>query len=116
MGYEFLQDKQETHGDERRDAAQGGISKVILDQKDWFNAWLEGEKKCRSNFLSVQLGPWLLRTLQSRMINTMKSLVLPTLGSSRMMIDMNTHRAIRPEIPASRQQLLREESRLLLSR
>lgn len=57
MGYEFVQDKPGAHGDERREAEQGGISKVILDQKDWFNAWLEGEKKCRLNLLSVQLRP-----------------------------------------------------------
>lgn len=56
MGYEFVQDKRED--DERREAEQGGISKVILDQKDWFNAWLEGEKKCRLNLISVQLSPW----------------------------------------------------------
>lgn len=53
MGYEFVQDKREAH-DERGQAERGGISKVILDQKDWFSAWLEGEKKCGFNFLSIQ--------------------------------------------------------------
>ncbi|KAI9572694.1 RINT-1 family protein [Boletus coccyginus] len=45
MGYEFVQDKQEVPDEEKREAERGGISKVILDQKDWFKAWLEGEKK-----------------------------------------------------------------------
>lgn len=46
MGYEFVQDKQEVPDEGKREAERGGISKVILDQKDWFKAWLEGEKKC----------------------------------------------------------------------
>ncbi|KAF8446227.1 TIP-1 family-domain-containing protein [Boletus edulis BED1] len=45
MGYEFSQENRDANGDERTEAERGGISKVILDQKDWFNAWLEGEKK-----------------------------------------------------------------------
>ncbi|KAG9314616.1 RINT-1 family protein [Chiua virens] len=45
MGYEFVKGKREAQDDERREAEQGGISKVILDEKDWFNTWLEGEKK-----------------------------------------------------------------------
>lgn len=58
MGYEFVvQDKREAH-DERREAEQGGISKVILEQKDWFNAWLEGEKKCGFNLLFIRLRSW----------------------------------------------------------
>lgn len=57
MGYEFVLDKREAH-DERREAKRGGISKVILDQKDWFNAWLEGEKQCGFNLLSIQLRSW----------------------------------------------------------
>ena len=56
MGYEFVQDKREAHDDEKKEAERGGISKVILDQKDWFNAWLEGEKKCMLNH--YQLRPW----------------------------------------------------------
>lgn len=60
MGYEFAQDKREAH-DERKEAEQGGISKVILDQKDWFNAWLEGEKKCKFNLSSIRLRSWTYR-------------------------------------------------------
>ncbi|KAF9229614.1 hypothetical protein BS17DRAFT_805254 [Gyrodon lividus] len=45
MGYEFGQDKQKAGDSERKDEEQGGISRVVLDQKGWFNAWLEGEKK-----------------------------------------------------------------------
>lgn len=57
MGYEFIPDNQDTQSDEKREDAQGGVSKVILDEKDWFNAWLEGEKKCTLNLLSVRLRP-----------------------------------------------------------
>lgn len=56
MGYEFVQDSREANDDEKREAERGGISKVILNQKDWFNAWLEGEKKCMLNHLSIRLG------------------------------------------------------------
>ncbi|KAN0100870.1 RINT-1 / TIP-1 family domain containing protein [Tylopilus felleus] len=45
MGYEFVPANREAKEDEKREAERGGISKVVLDQKDWFNAWLEGEKK-----------------------------------------------------------------------
>ncbi|KAF8559367.1 RINT-1 family protein [Imleria badia] len=45
MGYAFVQDNRGANDDEKREPERGGISKVILDQKDWFNAWLEGEKK-----------------------------------------------------------------------
>lgn len=46
MGYEFVQDNRGANNDEKRENERGGISKVILGQKDWFDAWLEGEKKC----------------------------------------------------------------------
>lgn len=49
MGYEFVPANREAKEDEKREAERGGISKVVLDQKDWFNAWLEGEKKCMFN-------------------------------------------------------------------
>lgn len=44
MGYEFVQ----VEGKHEAEAEEGGISRVILDQKAWFDAWLEGEKKCTS--------------------------------------------------------------------
>lgn len=57
MGYEFIEDKQGAH-DDRMEAERGGISNVILNQKDWFNAWLEGEKKCTFTvvFFNLDLG------------------------------------------------------------
>lgn len=42
LGYEF--GRAESKSDE--DMESGGISRIILDQKEWFDAWLEGEKKC----------------------------------------------------------------------
>ncbi|KIK99787.1 hypothetical protein PAXRUDRAFT_822405 [Paxillus rubicundulus Ve08.2h10] len=45
LGYEFSQDKKKAGDSERKYEEEGGISRVILDQKDWFNAWLDGEKK-----------------------------------------------------------------------
>lgn len=42
LGYEF--EEVESKNDE--DMERGGISRIILDQKEWFDAWLEGEKKC----------------------------------------------------------------------
>lgn len=57
-----------------------------------------------------------LHTLQSRMINIMKSSVLPMLGSSLMMTNMNTHRIMHYGTLASRRQLLHAGSRLLLSK
>lgn len=42
LGYEF--EGVESKNDE--DMERGGISRIILDQKEWFDAWLEGEKKC----------------------------------------------------------------------
>ncbi|KAF9243838.1 TIP-1 family-domain-containing protein [Melanogaster broomeanus] len=50
MGYEFPRDKRKAGEPEQQDEEQEGISRVILDQKHWFNAWLEGEKKCMANF------------------------------------------------------------------
>ncbi|KAH7883865.1 RINT-1 family protein [Phlebopus sp. FC_14] len=44
MGYEFVSEEQPNDSDVQ-DVEKGGISRVILDQKEWFSAWLEGEKK-----------------------------------------------------------------------
>ncbi|KAL4068308.1 TIP-1 family-domain-containing protein [Scleroderma yunnanense] len=41
LGYEF--DAVANKNDEEME--RGGISRIILDQKEWFDAWLEGEKK-----------------------------------------------------------------------
>ncbi|KAH7915139.1 TIP-1 family-domain-containing protein [Hygrophoropsis aurantiaca] len=48
MGYEF----QQSTGTEKKEEAKtdkgierAGVSAVILDKKEWFDAWLEGEKK-----------------------------------------------------------------------
>ncbi|KIJ68701.1 hypothetical protein HYDPIDRAFT_173364 [Hydnomerulius pinastri MD-312] len=49
MGYEFMQGKQTAEESDGKGEERGGISRVILDQTDWFNAWLEGEKKFADN-------------------------------------------------------------------
>ncbi|KAG6331170.1 hypothetical protein ID866_7919 [Astraeus odoratus] len=41
LGYEFEQ----VEGKNEEEAEKGGLSRIILDQKEWFDAWIEGEKK-----------------------------------------------------------------------
>jgi len=41
LGYEFVISA-EAKNDEK-----GGVSSIILSQKEWFDAWLEGEKTCK---------------------------------------------------------------------
>lgn len=42
LGYEFVVGTEAKKTEEK-----GGVSSVILCQKEWFDAWLEGEKKCK---------------------------------------------------------------------
>jgi hypothetical protein len=42
LGYEFVISTEAKKNEEK-----GGISSVILGQKEWFDAWLEGEKTCK---------------------------------------------------------------------
>ncbi|KAI6133315.1 TIP-1 family-domain-containing protein [Pisolithus croceorrhizus] len=41
LGYEFDQ----VEGKKDEEVEKGGISRIILDEKEWFDAWIEGEKK-----------------------------------------------------------------------
>lgn len=41
LGYEFDQ----VEGKKDGEAEKGGISRIILDENEWFDAWIEGEKK-----------------------------------------------------------------------
>ncbi|KAI6134109.1 TIP-1 family-domain-containing protein [Pisolithus croceorrhizus] len=41
LGYEFDQ----VEGKKDEEVEKGGISRIILDEKGWFDAWIEGEKK-----------------------------------------------------------------------
>ncbi|KAI6045100.1 RINT-1 family protein [Pisolithus marmoratus] len=41
LGYEFDQ----VEGKKDEEVEMGGISRIILDEKEWFDAWIEGEKK-----------------------------------------------------------------------
>lgn len=41
-GYEFV-----ISAEAKKNEEKGGISSVILGEKEWFDAWLDGEKKCK---------------------------------------------------------------------
>jgi len=64
-----------------------GISEVILGKKEWFDTWMEGEKKCELEQVPFPVrSPYLY--LQSRRINTMRS-------SARLMHGLWTMRRLK---------------------
>lgn len=60
LGYEFV-----VSAEAKKTEEKGGVSSVILCQKEWFDAWLEGEKKCKFLFTFVYLSGRLSRLINS---------------------------------------------------
>jgi hypothetical protein len=83
LGYEFVVGAEAKKAEEK-----GGISSVILCQKEWFDAWLEGEKKCKFFFTCLSVAKTKPVDQQSLRINTMKSSVLQTHGLLLTIIQM----------------------------
>jgi len=50
LGFEFV-----ISAEAKKNEEKGGISSVILGQKAWFDAWMEGEKTCQSHCTRVSV-------------------------------------------------------------